>query len=156
MNYEVVELAEKIVAGTRFRTKNSDPQMPAGIGKLWQDFFAEHGAYSQISHKVNASYYNLYTNYESDVHGAYDVVACCEVSSIEGLSEELYHTVIPAGKYARFTLEGDAQVVIPKFWQDFWATMNLNRKYTVDFEEYFLNQGNGNTTMYVYIALQDE
>ena len=40
MNYEIVHLDEKTVAGLRIRTSNSDPNMTRVIGELWQGFFA--------------------------------------------------------------------------------------------------------------------
>ena len=40
MNYEVVQLDEKTVAGLKIRTSNSDPNMIRDIGKLWHGFFA--------------------------------------------------------------------------------------------------------------------
>lgn len=99
-------------------------------------------------------YYNVYTNYEHDVNGEYDVVACCEVSHVTNVPKDVYSHTILAGKYARFDLEGDVKEVMPKFWQEFW-TMSLDRKYTSDFEEYRLDRAEGDTKMSVYISLND-
>ena len=41
MNYEVVYLKEKTVAGITIRTSNNDPNMAKVIGETWQKFFEE-------------------------------------------------------------------------------------------------------------------
>ena len=50
MNYEIVYLNEKIVAGIVTRTSNSTENMKKVIGEAWQMFF-ETGAYSSIPNK---------------------------------------------------------------------------------------------------------
>lgn len=37
----------------------------------------------------NKNTIGLYTNYENNVNGAYDVMICCEISSEENLSNEI-------------------------------------------------------------------
>jgi len=78
MNYELVQLQEKKVAGLRVRTSNRDPNMSSSIGTTWHRFFAE-GIYQSIHDKKNDKSIGLYTNYENGVNGAYDVMVCCEV-----------------------------------------------------------------------------
>ena len=39
MEYEIVTLEEKIVAGVSARTNNMNPDMGAVIGGLWKRFF---------------------------------------------------------------------------------------------------------------------
>ena len=41
MDYEVVQLTEKQVAGLKIRTSNNDPQMGEKIGAIWQRFYGE-------------------------------------------------------------------------------------------------------------------
>lgn len=50
MNYEIVYLNEKVVAGIVARTSNSAENMKKVIGEAWQMFF-ETGAYSSIPNK---------------------------------------------------------------------------------------------------------
>ena len=47
MNYEIVELKEKIVVGLIARTNNNAPDMGVVIGGLWNRFYQE-GTYSSI------------------------------------------------------------------------------------------------------------
>ena len=88
MNYEIVYLNEKIVAGIVARTSNSSENIEKVIGGTWQRFF-EKGIYSSIPNKKNRNTIGLYTNYENNVNGAYDVMICCEISSEENLSNEI-------------------------------------------------------------------
>lgn len=47
MNYEIVELEEKIVAGIRIKTTNKDGKSMQDIGRTWQKLFAD-GIYENI------------------------------------------------------------------------------------------------------------
>lgn len=58
----------------------------------------------------------------------------CQVTE-DSVSDNTVTTVIPSGKYAKFTLHGDAQKDIYAFWCRLWF-MPLDRAYTADFEEY--------------------
>ena len=53
MNYEVVELEEKIVAGISARTSNDAPDAGMVIGSLWGRFFKE-GIFCNIANKVKS------------------------------------------------------------------------------------------------------
>ena len=105
MNYEVVYLKEKTVAGITIRTSNNDPNMAKSIGETWQQFFAG-GIYKSISNKKNDNSIGLYTNYEDKVNGAYDVMVCCEISKEENLPTEINVKKIAEGKYAKFVAKG--------------------------------------------------
>lgn len=50
MNYEIVNLQEKIVAGIAARTNNHAPDMGAVIGGLWHRFYQD-GIYENIPRK---------------------------------------------------------------------------------------------------------
>lgn len=152
MNYKTVYLEEKKVAGLKIRTSNSDSNMAGDIGKLWQDFYAK-GIYQGINQKVNDKTIGLYTNYESDVSGKYDMMVCCEVESSVDLPEGLDTHIIPAGKYAEFIVTGDVHTAMAEFWTKFWA-MDLNRKYSSDFEEYQNTGDMSNAVIKVYISLK--
>ena len=52
MNYEIVNLKEKKVAGLNIRTNNNDPNMNKSIGELWNKFFKE-GIFTAIENKIN-------------------------------------------------------------------------------------------------------
>lgn len=151
MDYEVVYLEEKQVAGLQSRTSNMDPHMTEIIGRLWQGFF-EKGIYEAIPHKKNDKSIGLYTNYEGDASGLYDMVVCCEVEDILEIPNDMYTQTIPAGKYAKFVVKGDVQKAVGEFWMALWS-MDLDRKYSCDFEEYQSDEGMNHSEIHIYIAL---
>lgn len=152
MKYEVVTLSEKTVAGLKTRTSNADPTMTKTIGGLWQKFFTE-GVYQSIPNKQNAHSIGLYTNYETNAHGAYDVMVCCEISSTENLPATINAQKIPAGNYAKFIVHGDVQKAVSEFWTKLWS-MDLDRKYSCDFEEYQSSCDMSNAEIHIYISLK--
>jgi len=97
MNYEVVELKEKIVVGVCAKTSNTDPNMGMIIGGLW---------------------------------------------------EKLYQ----GGINAKFSVHGHMERAVVKAWEEIW-TMNLDRSFTGDFEEY-LNCDLDNADIDIYVALR--
>jgi len=151
MNYELVNLEEKTVAGLLIRTNNSNPNMAISIGNLWQEFFAN-GIYESIPNKQNDKSIGLYTNYECDMNGDYDVVVCCEIQKVSNLPTNLHTQIIPAGKYAKFVVKGDMQKAVAEFWMKLWS-MNLDRKYSCDFEEYQSGCDMNNAEIHIYISL---
>lgn len=52
MDYEIVNLEEKIAVGVSARTNNSSPDVGAVIGGLWNQLFNE-GIYASIPQKTN-------------------------------------------------------------------------------------------------------
>lgn len=151
MNYEVVNLEEKTVAGLTIRTNNNDSNMAKSIGNLWQKFFAD-GMYQSIANKQNDNSIGLYTNYESDVNGAYDVMVCCEIIDTVSLLIGVNTQIIPAGRYAKFVVHGDVPQVVAEFWSKLWS-MDLDRKYSCDFEEYQSGCEMNNAEIHIYISL---
>lgn len=151
MNYEVVELNEKTVVGLAVRTSNNDENMGQVIGGLWQQFFAE-GVYQSIESKLNNCTIGLYSNYENGINGAYDVTVCCEVNKCQVLPIGSEVKRIPAGKYAKFVVNGHMQKAVAEFWTKLWS-IELNRKYTYDFEEYQSGGDMENCEIHIYIAI---
>lgn len=150
MNYEVVNIEEKMVAGIKIRTKNSDKNVKRNIGMLWDKFYKE-GIYESIPDKKNGKSIGLYTNYESDADGAYDVFVCCEVKSLSNLPEKVESKIIPGGKYAEFVIKGDTHKAIAEFWMKLW-NMNIDRKYSCDFEEYQEGSDMNDAEVHIYIS----
>ncbi len=154
MKYEVVQLEEKKVVGLQIRTSNDDPNMGNKIGMTWEKFFAE-GLYAQIPHKKNDKTIGLYTHYEFGVKGEYDVVVCCEVEDTENLPEKFNLATIPSGSYAKFIVRGHVQKAVADFWTKFW-TMDLDRKFSSDFEEYQGGEDMENAEIHIYISLNGD
>lgn len=151
MKYEVVELNEKTVVGITARTRNKDVDMPQIIGGLWQRFWAD-GIYQSIQHKQNDYSIGLYSNYENDVNGAYDITVCCEVRELDPLPSGVDVKVISPGKYAKFVVHGHMQHAVGEFWTKLW-NMDLDRRYGYDFEEYQSGGDMENAEIHIYIAI---
>lgn len=148
MNYDIVELPAKTVAGLTIRTRNSDPNMTADIGGLWQRFYSN-GVYQSVPEKVNEYAIGLYHNYENGADGFYDVTVCCETQAKSNIPAGLIVLTIPSGKYARFIIRGGAKE-IGGFWQELWQ-MDLNRRCSCDFEEYRGDEKDGEIHIYISV-----
>ena len=150
MDYEIVKVKEKMVAGITATTSNKDENMTQIIGGLWQSFF-DPNIYTSISNKKNNYIIGLYSNYENGVNGSYDATVCCEVSTCDNLPHGVNVKTIPSGKYAKFVVHGHMQKAVSEFWEKLWS-MDLDRKFSSDFEEY-QNSDMENCDIHVYIAL---
>lgn len=147
MNYEIVQLQEKIVVGVGIRTGNESPTMGEDISNLWVKLYQE-GIGATIKNKTNEYAIGLYCDY--DDKSDYFTLAGNEVSQSE--NPELTTKIIPAGKYAKFSIKGDMVTAVQKAWGDIWQ-MDLDRAYTGDFEEY-LNSDWENALIDIYVALK--
>ncbi len=152
MNYEIVTLEEKLIAGISARTSNHDPNMGAVIGQLWNRFFCE-GIYASIPQKANEKALGLYTDYAKDETGEYTAVVACEVLSAAD-SDAFMTRKIPAGRYAKFVAKGDMRKAVADAWQEIWK-LDLPRKFDCDFEEY-QDDSMDNAEIHIYISLLDE
>lgn len=154
MKYEIVELQEKVVAGIKIKTTNQNGKAVQDIGTTWQKFFAD-GIYEMLPNKMNGKTIGLYTEYEGDCTKPYAFIAGTEVSQMAESDEEIASAVIPKGKYAKFVIIGDVKNSVGQAWQEIW-NMNLNRKYTCDFEEYQNNSEDmQKQEIHIYIAINE-
>lgn len=151
MNYEIVNLEEKKVAGIRLRSSNNDPEMGRAIGEAWQNFFGK-GIYESIPGRKNEKSIGLYTNYENNENGLYDVMVCCEVKENTDIPDSIDTEIIPSGKYAKFLVKGHVQEAVQEFWMKLW-NMDLERRYSGDFEEYQPGNDMNNSEIHIYISL---
>lgn len=146
MNYEIVNLEQKTLVGVSAITSNSDSKMGKIIEGLWQKLY-EGGLYTTIKNKTNEYAIGLYSDYLED---KYCVTVGSEVSKPE--NDELTMKIIPAGKYAKFSVHGPMEKVVGEAWSEIWK-MDLYRSYTGDFEEY-LNSNLQNADINIFIALK--
>ena len=146
MNYEIVELEEKLVVGVSAQTSNDDPNMGAIIGGLWDELY-QSGVNTNIKNKVNEYAIGLYSDYSEN---KYEVTAGNEVSKVD--NSEYVVKVIPAGKYAKFSITGHMQRAVAEAWGKIW-NMDLDRSYIADFEEY-LNSDFENANIDIYVSLK--
>ena len=151
MEYEVVELQEKKIAGLMARTRNDAPDMQQVIGGLWETFYGE-GVYEAVPGKTDGKALGIYTGY--DASGNYDVVVGCETNSGSGVPVNVALMTIPAGKYARFIVKGNVVTDVARFWQQLWE-MDLPRAFTCDFEEY-QDADMEHGEIHMYISLKTE
>lgn len=146
MHYEIVTLEEKIVVGVSATTGNSDPNMGKVIGELWVKLY-QGGVNAAIRNKVNEYAIGLYSDYAGD---SYCVTAGNQVSKAE--NPELTVKVIPAGRYAKFSVHGHMERAVAQAWGEIWQ-MDLPRSFTGDFEEY-LSCDVDHCDIDLYIALK--
>jgi predicted transcriptional regulator YdeE len=146
MNYEIVNLDQKTVVGVSAITSNTNSQMGKIIGGLWEKLY-QGGVNATIKNKINNYAIGLYSDYSND---KYCITTGNEVS--ESRNNELTVKIIPAGKYAKFSIHGHMQEAVAEAWAEIWK-MDLNRSFTGDFEEY-LNSDWENADIDIYIALK--
>ena len=151
MEYEIISLEEKIVAGFSARTNNASPDMTNVIGGLWQRLYSQDG-YPLIQNKANNKAIGMYTDYSSDENGEYTVAVGCEVSEVFDAVGDIEFRTIPAGKYAKFIVRGNMVKAVNDFWQELWQ-MELDRAFVCDFEEY-QNADPDNAEIHIYIGLK--
>lgn len=157
MKYEIIHLEASDFCGLKIRTNNGNPDMGVKIKKAWEDFFVQ-GIYATIPNKANEKCLGIYTNYESDATGDYDLVVASATSkptSIEvpNTDYELISGKIPEGKYAKFVIQGNIQQEIYNCWNEIWHS-DLDRSFTCDFEEYQNPGQQENAEVHLYIGLK--
>ena len=132
---KLVELASPIrIAGITARTTNAREADPstAALSGLWGRF------YSQASATDSAqAVYSVYTDYESDVNGAYSVVIGRE-NDAQSKAEKV--ATIRAGSYLEFISSGTMPDAVVDGWKQVWSYFAdpkaPRRAYTTDFELY--------------------
>ncbi|WP_028781322.1 GyrI-like domain-containing protein [Shewanella sp. 38A_GOM-205m] len=135
---DIIETDSFSATGFLIRTTNADEMNPstAKIGNLWSKFYTD--AAPKLNEKSKV--YGLYTNYESDVTGAFDVVACSDTLSSEVLPEAV-NVKVASGKYVTFSATGEMPQVVTDLWGEVWSYFSsesclFERAYTTDFEYY--------------------
>ena len=134
-----VEMLDSFTAtGLAVRTTNKKEMdaTTATIGVLWQQFSTQ--VVPKLSEESNV--YGVYTNYDSDHTGEFDVIACSDDISTEQLPESTTVS-INSGKYLSFSGEGEMPQVVIELWQQIWAYFMSpdcphQRAFTTDFEHY--------------------
>lgn len=135
---DIVKIEKFNVTGLVVRTTNANEMNPATakIGALWEQFYKTASPKLSDSSKV----YGLYTNYESDATGEFDVVACADTLTPEEL-EDAIEFQISSGNYLKFSNKGEMPQVVISLWGEIWDYFNSSdcqheRAYTTDFEFY--------------------
>lgn len=150
MNYEIVELQEKVLSATRpSRLSNLDKEISKKIELVWHDFSEN---CSEVENKVTNKPICTYSNYESDENGEHDVSVGYEVEKNSQIKDGWTKKIIPAGKYAKFIVKGNMVKEVSNFWRNLWQ-MDLARKFECDFEE-CQNMDMLNGEVHIYISIK--
>ena len=127
------------VAGLRVRTTNAAEHQAATakIGPMWGQFFSEEQVESIPGKILGSAIYGVYSAYESDASGAFDVTAGVAVNA-RGKGYEAVQ--IEAGAYLVFEAQGTLPEAVIATWGRIWtffeANPQIQRRYATDFEAY--------------------
>ncbi|WP_442265628.1 GyrI-like domain-containing protein [Tenacibaculum sp. ZS6-P6] len=123
------------IIGIKTRTTNADMQAAKDIPALWQKFMDDNIA-NKVENKLNNKVYAVYTNYESDYTGAYDIIIGCEVDVLGEIPENMIGIQIPNCNYEAFSVKGKLKDnIVYNKWIEIWNS-TIDRKYKADFEIY--------------------
>lgn len=132
-----VQVKNKIILGLKTRTKNSNEMNPkmAKIGALWQNFFTN---IIPTLESTTSLFYGVYTNYESDSMGEFDILVGVEEVST---SDEMSMVTLEEGTYLCFKAKGELPQAVIATWGEIWAYFSDEhckdvRVYKTDFEKY--------------------
>lgn len=133
--------------GLSIRTRN-EVEMTPGAGKipgLWESF------YQNIAPKLatGTTVYGIYSNYESDHTGLFNLSAAVATSDLPSESKDCVASEIQAGRYLKFRAKTPSEDPVKQvigLWQQVWAYFADDgcahqRAYTSDFECYQGSQG---------------
>lgn len=152
MDYTIVEFEEQTVMGVTTRTSNEAADCGEKIGGLWGQMMGQGKAQTIPEPKLTPYVsYGLYYNYDFTTM-EYDVMVGCASMGSEAPSG-MEKVVIPAGKYAKFSIVGDVVKSVGNAWNEIWE-MDLDRAFTVDFEAYLPGEDMQNAGIDIYIALK--
>ncbi|AOG21542.1 GyrI-like domain-containing protein [Acidovorax sp. RAC01] len=130
------------VAGLSVRTCNSDEMNPATarLGDLWGRFFNQSWERSVPGRGDDGRVFGVYSAYEFNQHGAFDVTAGVATSPARALAAGVAQVTVQGGPYLVFRCEGTMpQMVIDgwvRVWQHFAAAPAHRRRFGTDFEQY--------------------
>lgn len=137
------------VSGLTIRTTNREENDPASarIGALWGRFFSEATHASTPERTGDTRICGVYSAYESDAHGAFDVTAGVAVSGGEG------SLAVEAGDYLVFSGQGQMPRMVIATWQRIWQYFEthpeISRRYRSDFEAY---EGPDKVTIHIGVS----
>ncbi len=130
-----VQIESFNIIGIAIRTTNENGQAATDIPKLW-DAFLSNALLSKIPSKIDGTIYSLYTEYESDHTKPYTTILGCKVEHLDEIPEGMVGKSFKGGKYLKLTANGNlTEGLVANQWYQIWD-MDLDRRYTVDFEAY--------------------
>lgn len=136
MQPELQRLKPFAVSGLTARTTNRDERdsQISRIASLWGRFFDERVYESTPNRIADMRLYGVYSGYESDAHGAFDLTAGIAVSRGPAAVQ------IEGGDYLVFNGQGQMPQMVLAVWQAIWQYFEehpeIRRRYCTDFEAY--------------------
>lgn len=153
MDVKLREVLPFRVAGLQVRTCNAAEQQAdsARIGPMWQRFYVEDLFNKIASRQPDSFVYGVYSNYESDALGAFDVMAGVAVSDA---GADYPSVQIQGGDYLVFSAQDAMPDCVIQAWGLIWAYFQDNpqvrRAFATDFEVYTRPD-----SVAIYIGIQD-
>lgn len=132
MDYSIVSLVTEIkISGLKTLSLNlTHADQSLHIAHAWKRFF-------ELNLANTGNIFGVYTDYDQNMN--YSMIIGSEFKNNDAYLSGLIDFVIPAGKYAVFTVEGKMSESISKFWGDLWTNINnfpFERTFRADFELY--------------------
>ena len=130
------------MVGLATRTTNADEADPskARIGELWGRFTSQNWAERLGQGGAVGPTLAVYSAYESDVSGSYQILVGREVPGSYPVAPPLQVVDIPPGQYLVFSCTGPLPGAVIDGWRAVWAFFERpdapRRSYTADFETY--------------------
>ena len=126
------------VAGLQARTRNADEMGPHGkIGALWQRVLC--GECESVLSEDPATY-SVYTRYESDENGFYDILVGKAMKDGAGVPEGMSEVAVQSGNYLVFPVKDARPESVVAAWGEvyghFAGAKDVKRAFTTDFEKH--------------------
>jgi len=141
------------IVGISVRTTNENGKAAKDIGALWGRFATENIA-NKIPNIIDETVYGVYTDYEGDHTKPYTTIVGFKVANLDSIPEGMVGKCIEEATYNKFIAKGDLTgPAIIEQWEKIWE-MNLNRKFTSDFETYgekAVDPTNGEAEIYIAV-----
>ncbi|MBX9404854.1 GyrI-like domain-containing protein [Pseudomonas baetica] len=128
-----------LVSGLRVRTKNAAETSAetAKIGPMWGQFQGGNLATVIPGKPTTSPVYGVYSGYESDASGKFDVTAGV---AVEQPARDFETVRIEGGEYLVFEGQGSLPDAVIAAWGRVWAYFEANpqiqRRFATDFEAY--------------------
>lgn len=148
----LIQRESKQLLGITTRTRNEDEKSSktAQIPSLWKKFHEE--IYERVLQ--GTPIYGVYTGYESDYTGYFDLSAAVEKGDNSGYGGDIQTITLQGGSYLKFIPKTVGEKQIWELWEQAWSffsdrQQSLERAYTTDYEVYYPNQ-----EVELYIAIK--
>lgn len=140
---EILQCDEKKLVGLKVRTKNENERnaSTSKIATLWNKFYDE--VYNKVL--IGGEVYGVYSGYESDHNGNFDVFAAVESKQDDIVHEGMVTLAIESGKYLVFSTEQSEGNLVLALWQQVWQYFSQEgcphkRAFTTDYEVFNTNK----------------